>query len=69
MVHYQFYGRNTDIKYLSVHGNDRFIGLRQFFGEICYLIFNVYLNCDYRSIESHIQYKENLAEIEEKIVD
>ena len=32
-------------------------------------MFNVYLNCDYRTIESIIEYKEDLADIEEKIAD
>ena len=69
VVNQQIYGKNTNIKYFSVHGSNRFIALKLFFGEICYLLLNVYLNCDYRIIESLIGCKENFAEIEEKIAD
>ena len=40
-----------------------------FFGEIRFLLLNAQLNCDYRSIESHIEYKEYLGEVEENIID
>ena len=55
-----------------VYGNNRFIGLQLLSGEICYLMMNAYFNClnsDHRTIESLIEYKENLAEIKEKILD
>ena len=61
--------RNSNLKYFPVYGNNRFIGIKILFGEISYLLLNVYLNCDYRTIESLIEYKENLAEIEQKIAD
>ena len=61
--------KNSNFKYFPVYGNNRFIGIKIFFGEISYLLLNVYLNCDYRTIESLIEYKENLAEIEQKIAD
>ena len=40
-----------------------------FLGEICYLLFNVYLNSDCRTIKSLIEYIEKLTDIEEKIAD
>ena len=43
--------------------------MKLFFGDICYLLLNVYLNCDYRTFVSLIEYKENLTEIVKKIVD
>ena len=61
--------KNSNFKYFPVYGSNRFIGLKIFFGEICYLLLNVYLNCDYRTVESLIEFKENLAEIEQKIAD
>ena len=48
---------------------NRFIALKLFIGEICYILLNIYLNCDYLTIESLIEYEENLAEIEEKFSD
>ena len=32
------------IKYFPVNGNNRFTGLKLFFGKICYLLLNVYMN-------------------------
>ena len=51
--------KNTNIKYFTVHGNNRFIGLKLLIGEIGYLMLNVYLNCDYHTIECFIEYNEN----------
>ena len=55
--------KNTNIKYFPLCGNNRFIELKILFGGICYILLNVYLNCDYRTLESLIEYTENLAEI------
>ena len=43
--------------------------IKLFFGEICYLLLNVYLNCDYSTFESIVECKENLAEVEEYIAE
>ena len=61
--------KNTNIKYFPVYRINRFTGLKLLFGEICYLLLNLHFNCDYRTIESLIEYKENLEEIEQNIAD
>ena len=61
--------KNTKIKYFPAYGNNRFIGLKLLFREIYYLLLNEYMNCYYRTIESLIEYKENLSEIEDRITD
>ena len=50
---------NTNIKYFPAYVNIRFIGLKSLFGEICYLLLNVYLNYDHCTFESVIEYKES----------
>ena len=53
--------KNNSIKYFTVYDNNIFIELKLFFGEICHLLMNVYLNCNYRTIGSLVKYKENLT--------
>ena len=70
----QFYGRSSGglailwrktckMKVFPVYYNDRIMGIKIEFGEISYLLINIYLNCDYGSIESLIDYKDNLAKL------
>ena len=70
----QFYGRASgglaifwrkgyNLKVFPLYFNNRCMGIRLEFGEVKYLLINVYLNCDYRSTDSLIEYKDNLAYI------
>ena len=70
----QFYGRSSgglailwrksyNMKIFPVCFNERCMGIRVEFGEISYLIINVYLNCDYGNHASLIEYKDNIAKL------
>ena len=61
--------KSKTIKYFPVYFNDRMQGLKILSNDISYLLINVYLNCDYRTIDSIIEYKSNLAHISNIIND
>ena len=70
----QFFGRasgglailwrkSCKIKTFPIYCNERIMAIKLIMGESSYLLFNVYMNCDYGTNESLIEYKNSMAQL------
>ena len=60
-----FWRKSINMRCVPVYLNNRGLGLKLIYGDISYLLLNVYLNCDYGNLESLLKFRENLAKISE----
>ena len=64
-----YWRRLKDIKFKPIYFSSRIMGLRLDFQNCSYLVCNVYFPCDYRDLDSLIEYRSTLSEIENLIQD
>ena len=61
-----FWRKSLNMKIVPVYfNNSRFLGLNLRNDDMSYLLICVYMNCDYRNIESLMEYKFNLSDLAE----
>ena len=61
-----FWRKSLNVNILPVYfNNNRFLGLNIRNNELSYLLISVYMNCNYRNIESLVDYKFNLSDLAE----
>ena len=59
-----YWRRLKDIRFKPMYFSNRIMGLMLYFENLSYLICNVYCPCDYRDLDSLIEYRSTLSEIE-----
>ena len=55
--------KSKNIKYFPLYFTNRIMGLKIIFNNTEYILINVYMNCDYKTPESIVEYKSNLADL------
>ena len=55
--------RFTNLSLTPVYFSNRIMGLRLSIGEVNYLILNVYLTCDYGTVDSLVEYKSTISQL------
>ena len=64
-----FWRRIRNIKFKPIYVSSRIMGLQLDLGNMKYLVCNVYFPCDYRDIDSLIEYKSTLSQIENLVIE